>query len=427
MVAPTTHSIRVLPPKAGPKAEPTAANLIASLIHPERKASLWTVEFSPDGHRLFTSGYPSGIVQIWDPASRKEITRIETPPGYRGSAEYALLSPDWNTLYVPVEKRSVHAVERDGKKLHRIEYTGQVRVWDVPSRKEKASLQPAVGTAPVYARLAPGGRLLVCIERPGYDTSNPAPKDVTVVWDLATGKKWKLSDGFVIPSFFPDGKTIAARVADYDSKTSAVKLIDLVSGKELAKVTSAEKDRHFSVGQVSPDGTVVAVFLGGKKAAPVEVWFLDARTLVDRGRLIGKADPNGYGWTHGRFTPDSKRFVVLDGVGNALLWNVAKQKLERTLPLGGDRPAWRLAISPDGKTLAVGWAPKADADLDDASEPDPLDLPQPRVSLIDLAGNTPVQVLVAPHGYTGGLAFSPNGKTLAFGGAGAVHLFDLKR
>ena len=75
----------------------------------------------------------------------------------------------------------------------------------------------------------------------------------------------------------------------------------------------------------------------------------------------------------------------------------------------------------------MGWAPKADADLDDASEPDPLDLPQPRVSLIDLAGNTPVQVLVAPHGYTGGLAFSPNGKTLAFGGAGAVHLFDLKR
>jgi hypothetical protein len=36
-------------------------------------------------------------------------------------------------------------------------------------------------------------------------------------------------------------------------------------------------------------------------------------------------------------------------------------------------------------------------------------------------------VLIAPHGYVGGLAFSPDGKKLAFGGAGAVHLFDLTK
>jgi hypothetical protein len=91
------------------------------------------------------------------------------------------------------------------------------------------------------------------------------------------------------------------------------------------------------------------------------------------------------------------------------------------------RPAWQSALSPDGKTLAVGWMPQADADLESAREPDPQDLPQPRVSLIDLAGNAAPQVLVAPHGYVGGLAFSPNGKLLAFGGAGAVHLFELRK
>ena len=57
----------------------------------------------------------------------------------------------------------------------------------------------------------------------------------------------------------------------------------------------------------------------------------------------------------------------------------------------------------------------------------PEDLPQPRVSLIDLLGRRAPRVLVAPHGYPGAVTFSPDGKTLAFGGGGAVHLFDLRK
>jgi WD40 repeat protein len=419
----------VLPAKAGPKEEPTAPNLIASLVHPERKASLWTVVFSPDGARLFAAGYPSGVVQIWDVASRQEVRRIDTPPGYRGSADYAQLTPDWKTLYVPVERRTVQSFERDGKRLSRVEYAGEVRVWDVPSGKERDPLRPAEGTAPVTAKLAPGGRLLVCIERPGYDTSAPRSRDVTVAWDLAAGKKWALSDGYAHPSFAPDGKTVVFSQNDYEAKTSAVKVLDLATAKELAKVSCPEKGRYFLVRQVSPDGSVVVVCLGGKeKGAPIEVWFLDARTLEDRGKLVAEGDPERYGWGNGQFTPDGKHYVLLDGVGNALVWDVAGRKLEHTLPLGGGRASWQLAMSPDGQTLAAGWAPKADPELEDLQEPDPRDLPQPRVSLIDLSGKLPPRVLVAPHGYsTGALAFSPDGKTLAFGGAGAVHLFDLRK
>ncbi len=47
--------------------------------------------------------------------------------------------------------------------------------------------------------------------------------------------------------------------------------------------------------------------------------------------------------------------------------------------------------------------------------------------MFDLAGEAAPRVLIAPHGYLGALAFSPDGKTLAFGGAGAVHLFDLTK
>jgi WD40 repeat protein len=424
-VAPTTHTLTVLPPKAAAKEEPVAPNLIASLVHPERKASIGALAFSPDGARLFASGWPSGVVQFWDVASKKEIRRIETR-GYRGSLEYAQLTPDWKTLYVPMEKRAVKTFERDGKRQHRYEYSGQIRVWDVASGKEAEPLLPAPGSAPITARLTPDGRFLIYCEQPSYDAGDQRVKEVMMVCDLAAGKKWKLTDGYGYPVFAPDGKSIAIAQTDHEGpKSSVVRILDLGTGKELAKATCPDKERHFSVRAISPDAAVVAVALGGKKAAPFEVRFLDAKTLEDRGKLIGKGDPESYGWGRGIFTPDGKHYVAIDGVGNALLWNVAERRVERTLPVGGDQAGGHLAVSPDGTILAVGWMPKLDAELAEQPEPDPDDLPQPRVSLIDLSGKTPPRILIAPHGYLGNIAFSPDGRLLAFGGAGAVHLFDL--
>ena len=365
-------------------------------------------------------------MQIWDVAARKEVVRIDTPPGLRGSADYALLTPDWKTLYVPVQKRSVKPSERDGKRSYRVEYAGQVRVWDVASGKEQEPLPSPAGAAPSTAHLSPDGRLLVVAEQSSYDTSNPTQKVENVVWDLASRTRRKLCENYAYPSFAPDGKTAVVSESDHEAKTSAVRLLDLATGKELARVSCPEKERSFSAGPVSPDGSVVAVPLGGKKGAPVEVWFLDARTLADRGKLTARGDPEGYGWGGGKFTPDGKHYVALDGAGNALVWDVPGRRLERTLPLGGGRSAWHVAVSPDGKTLAVAWAPKPDAELDDARDPDPRDLPQPRVSLVALSGGSSPRVLVAPHGYVGAIAFSPDGKTLAFGSYGTVHLFDLR-
>jgi WD40 repeat protein len=426
-VAPTTHTVAVLPPKAGPQTEPSASNLIGTLVHPERKANVCQVEFSPDGTRLFTAGYPSGILQVWDVASMRQVRRIDSPAGYRSSADYACLTPDWKTVYVPVEKRSVKSFEKNGKKSRRVEEAGKIQAWDVYSGKQKEPLSVTKESAPVYAKLAAGGRFLICIERPSYDSTDNRVKDATVVWDLTTGKKWKLCDGFAVPSFSPDGNSVVVNITDYEAKTSFVKVLELGSSKQLAEVHCPDKERNFSVGPISLDGSVVSVNLGGKKAAPLEIWFLDARTLEHRGKLVGKGDPERYGWGTGKFTPDSKRFIALDGAGNALVWNVAAGKLERTVPFGGDHAAWMLAISPDGHTAAVGWAPKGDKATENAREPDPQDLPQPRVSLIALDRPTAPRVLVAPHGYVGGVAFSPNGKTLAFGSSGGVHLFDLTR
>ncbi len=205
-----------------------------------------------------------------------------------------------------------------------------------------------------------------------------------------------------------------------------MRVLELPTAKELAKFDGPGDGRHFSVGPVSPDGSVVAVNVAGKLGAPLEVWFRDARTLEDHGKLVGKEDPERYGWGPGKFTPDGKRYVALDGAGTVLVWDVAGRKPERSVPCA--QSGWgQVTVSPDGKTAAIGWMPKVDPGLENTRDPDPQDLPQPRVTLIDLAGKAPPRTLVAPHGSVGEIAFSPDGKTLAFGSTGATHLFDLTK
>jgi hypothetical protein len=58
-------------------------------------------------------------------------------------------------------------------------------------------------------------------------------------------------------------------------------------------------------------------------------------------------------------------------------------------------------------------------------EPDPLDYPQPRVYLYDLAADGPPRVLVCPQGFVTHLLFDPKGKWLAAGASGGVWLFEV--
>src|SRR3954471_23281552 len=91
-VSPTTHTVSVIRPKARVADEPVSSRLIRSLVHPERTATIAQVQFSTDGTRLFTAGYPSGMLQFWDVASGQELRRIATPSGGRSTAEYAGLT-----------------------------------------------------------------------------------------------------------------------------------------------------------------------------------------------------------------------------------------------------------------------------------------------------------------------------------------------
>ena len=413
----------VEPAKPGPNAEPVARELVATLTHPDRKATVHTIKFSDDGQRLFTAGYPSGIVQVWDWAAKKEIRRIDTHPARRPTSNYTAITPDWKKMFVPFETRKVTFIEKDGKRTQRLEESGRIGVWDLTTGEERPDLRPPAGSGPFYAALSPDGRHLLSLERQSV-TSGETQTAGVWVWDLQTGARRKLYDGFDYPYFSPNGKTVLYSFTDPKAKVYELKLLDFATGKELARSPCPQKDSMMFGGGFSPGGSVLIAYLSGPKGSRSMILFLDAKTLAEKGRFVGDPDSDGSGGPTLSFTPDGKTCILLDTAGKAHVWDLAAMKVLRTFAVGAQ--SGQTAFSPDGKTWAVAWTPKIQGQ-ERTRNSDPQDQPQPRITLFDLAGDTPPRTLIAPHGSQGALAFSPDGKTLALGTSGGIRIFDLTK
>jgi len=420
-VAPTTHTIAIVRPKAAAKPEPVSTRLIRSLVHPERKANLYEVQYSNDGARLFVFGYPSGVLQFWDIATGKELRRINTPAGYRGSAEYAKLSADWSTVFVPYEKSKVVRYEKDDKRDVRYEYEGEVLVYDAATGKPRPSLKPAPGRGVVNADLSPDGRKLIAVERSSYDRQERI-NDVTVLWDTKTAAAKPLGPGYGYATFTSDSKHFALCLTDHLANDSVLKLCDASGADsfEFARV----RDEHFSRPRFSPDGRLLVVAQSkGRidKPGTLRLWDLQTRK-----ELASFKSGGAYPFLYLAYSPDSKLLAATDYKDAVHVWDLATGKAVLEKSYADRVKVWRVVFSPDGKRLAVGGAPKWDRG--DDGDPDPQDMPQPRVFLFDLSAPTAEpEIVICPHGYLGGLAFSPDGKMLAVGGAGAVHLFDVTK
>lgn len=314
------------------------------------------------------------------------------------------------------------SIEKNGALIQRLEESGRIGIWNLETGDERPDLRPPADSGPFYAVLAPDGRHLLSLERRSVTAGETQAAGVWL-WDLQTGARRKLYDGFDYPYFSPNGKTVLYYFTDPRAKVNELKLLDFGSGKELARFPCPLKDATMLGGGFSPDGSFVIADLRGPKGFPPAVLFLDAATLSERGRFTGEPDPEGRGWITCSFAPGSKTCVLVDTAGTAHVWDVAASKVVRTFAVGAQ--SWRSEFSPDGKTWAIAWAPKSDQER--VRDADPRDLPQPRITLFDLAGDKPPRTLIAPHGIHGTLAFSPDGKTLALGTTGGVRIFDLTR
>jgi WD40 repeat protein/tRNA A-37 threonylcarbamoyl transferase component Bud32 len=375
---------------------------------------VFSLAFSPDGTTL-ASCSPDQTVRLWDIETGKELATLK---GHVHAVSCVVFSPDGKTLASGGMSTTAPNNPTD-LLLGRIS-TGEVKLWDVATRKGLPDLQ-GPSTFVMGLAFAPDGHTLAVAS---------ALQQVQQ-WDLRTGKKQGplLQHGPValvhIPTcsvaYAPDGHTLASSGMDgmvrlWDPATGkaragfqahrgtvgslafsadgrilvtggwdqTAKVWDLVSGKELAHIRG-HTSYVLSIA-LSPDSQTLATGSGDGTA---KLWDLTRRVERDTIRSQAIPYPNGVA-----FSPDSRLVVSFDQSGTPRVREAATGRELFALP-EAKTSSPRVAWAPDGKTLAIADGPR-------------------QVRLWDLATRQPRATLQGSA--TAKLVFSRDGSTLIMAG-----------
>jgi RNA polymerase sigma factor (sigma-70 family) len=366
--------------------------------------------FSPDRKILASGGRDEGIVHLWDAASGKELRRFrghQRPPDAPNARTISSLTflADGQTVasiggdggirlwdartgketgrlgeQVPAQCLELSP---DGKWLAAGCWDNRVRLWEVAAGKETGQLVGHQG--PVIAvAFAAGGKTLAS----GGDDG------IIRLWDVAGLKEVGQLKGHqrrvLRLAFGPDAKTLVSSGQD-----NTLRVWDVAAAKELHRLDGA----HVSLGSfaLAPDGKLL-VAASRKDGRP---WLWDVAT----GKEVRQLASPGPLPTAFAFSPDGKT-VAAGGQANTIhLWDVSSGK--EIGPGEGHQSAVRdVAFCGGGKMLVSGgdW--------------DPL------LRLWDPATAKQLREIPARRGWGGALAVSPDGNTLAAGGA-KIALWDV--
>jgi WD40 repeat protein/serine/threonine protein kinase len=231
----------------------------------EQGAPVDQVIFSPDGQRLYASGYDDRT-QGWELATgqrfveRKQFTQ-------QGTALAVAYAPDGQWFASSYERGVAALWERgtnqvrfvwhghtaqiwglafapDSRTLATASWDGSVKLWDTRTGKERAHLQghAAAVTAVAYA---PDGKWIAT-----------GSHDHTIkLWDTATGRAVRTltghGDQVLTVAFSPDGQRLASGCAD-----GMIRLYDVETGEEMLAL-KGHTDEVWSLA-FTPDGRTLA-------------------------------------------------------------------------------------------------------------------------------------------------------------------------
>jgi RNA polymerase sigma factor (sigma-70 family) len=382
------------PPAAGPPAidRPAAAaktklDALRDPLPAGAVARLGTLRWRHEGEAEYLAISPDGkivaatsqrtIIALWDAATGKVLRRFR-PSQSRGARDVGPL-----------------AFSPDGKVLAWVDFQG-IHLWDLAADKEvRRFVRPVRDLAGDMniLRFSPDGKLLA------YRGGGPQ----ATILDADSGKELaavgRKEDCAPDLAFSPDSKTVA--VATFKP---SVQLCDAATGRLLRDI-----DVHFRPAAAgagpdyvsnitfSPDGKRLAA--AGRSAIVI--------ADVATGKEIARWDNQDHYTVGLAFTPDGKSLVAGEGEpGRVRVWDVAAGK-PRDLPDQGVWMGRAMALSADGKTVAMGG-------------------PRNIIRLWDVTtGNGLFPESEGHDGAVRTVAYSPDGNLLVSGGdSGHLHFWD---
>jgi WD40 repeat protein len=404
------------------------------LIHPNKSVSIGDLQFSPDGKRLIAGDYPGGVIVVFDAASGKRLTTLETGYGYRSTAKHFSVSPDWKTVYVSREKRKYERVEQNGKRMMNWIFDGDVRAWSLDDGKLVRTYKHQPPRGIWWMTMSPDGSKMLTAEHLS-GISERGYKSAASLWDVKNGTSRTVEGLDSFRNFSPDGRSLVFTLQDEEGYARGLKLIDTETGREKWSLSIPEKNAWLNAGTFSRDGRLLfgslRRFEHAKKWENWQVWlkWWDAAT----GREVAsfEGDKNDE-FTNLALSPDGQTLTAMNWRGNQtklFLFSVPQKRLLGTTTLADKPKDQRLiasgcTFSPDGKRLVVitRLYPESARGGDDL---DARDLPQPRIHLIETATGAIRETMIAPQSFSNNACFSPDGRTLATDGLGRVLLWDM--
>jgi WD40 repeat protein len=295
------------------------------------------------------------------------------------------------------------AFSLDGKILASASWDGTIKLWDTKSWRELRTLA-GHGWGVYNAVFSPDGKQLASASRDG----------TVKIWNVATGANTRtlVADTLAVKhvAWSPDGRLLASSGND-----SVIKLWDAASGQELRVLKHAWREgRAGLVSYVlfSPDGKTLAARNWDGTVSIFEV------STGHESHTLALVNEFG-GISSLAFSHDGRLVAAADEGTKVKFWDIGSGQLVRTLvspPVTGITiQIVSLAFSLDGRLLASGEVRIDDAHREYYGVVKLWDLESGRVE------HEAVAHLMDPDS----VAFSPDGKLLASGGAdGGVKLWD---